>query len=193
MGFTSNHLSHAMMISHLSGDKPNVTIFINGPSPQDPATKEAMSAARSAGCVFDDRKILKFSRAPNEDEGLDVHFKDGGSVRVGFLVDKPPVNPVGEKMMVDGLGVEIVPSMFGTCLKRNEPFGETNVRGCFVAGDAGSPMTHVTVAVAQGVAVAGGVSAQLCAEEGEKALARVKDMAIDKVNVAEEDTTQCAK
>ena len=163
-----------MGICHLSGDRPNVTVFTNGLFSQDPAIKEAMSAARSAGCVFDERIILKLSRASNEDEGLDVHFKDGGSVRLGFLVDKPPTNPVGEEMLVDGLGVEIVPSMFGTCLKRNEPFGETNVKGCFVAGDAGSPMTHVTVAVAQGVAAAGGVSGQLCAEEGERALAGVQ-------------------
>ena len=188
-----NHLNYAMMICHLSGDKPNVTIFTNGPFSQDPATKEAMSAARSAGCVFDERTILRLNRAANGNEGLDVHFKDGGSKRLGFLIDKPPTNPVGQEMLVDGLGVEIVPSMFGTCLKRNEPFGETNVKGCFVAGDAGTPLTQVTFALAHGVAVAGGISSQLCAEEAERALASVKNMAVDEVKVAERDSTQCVK
>lgn len=195
MGFSSpTHLNHAMMIRHLSGDKPNVTIFTNGPSPKDPATKEAMNAARFAGCAFDDRPITKLTRAPSkEQKGVDIHFSDGASVTMGFLVDKPPMEPVGHKMIVDGLGLETVSHMFGSCLKRNEPFGETSVKGCFVAGDAGSPMTHVTVAVAQGVAVAGGVSAQLCAEEGERALARVKDVRVDDVEVAERDTTLCVK
>ena len=183
-----------MMVCHLSGDKPNVTIFTNGPFPEDPATKEAMNAARSAGCVFDDRLITKLTRAPSEEQkGLHIHFSNGASVKMGFLVDKPPMEPVGHKMIVDGLGLEIVSHMFGSCLKRNEPFGETSVKGCFVAGDAGSPMTHVTVAVAQGVAVAGGVSAQLCAEEGERALARVKNVHVDDVEVAERDTTLCVK
>lgn len=194
MDFSSaNHLNHAMMICHLSGDKPNVRIFTNGPLSEDPAIKEAMNAAQSAGCVLDERVIVKLTRAPEEEKGVDVHFNDGGSVHMGFLVDKPPTHPVGQQMMVDGLGVEIVPTMFGSCLKRNEPFGETSVKGCFVAGDAGTPMTQVTIAVAQGVGAAGGVSAQLCAEEGERALARVKRVPPEEIEVTEKDTTQCLK
>ena len=194
MGFSSaNLLNHAIMICHLSGEKPNVTIFTNGPFPEDPATKEAMNAARSVGCVFDERIITKLTRAPKDEKGVDVHFRDGQNTRMGFLVDKPPTHPMGQQMMVDGIGVEIVPTMFGSCLKRNEPFGETSVKGCFVAGDAGSPMTQVTLAVTQGVMVAGGVSTQLCAEEGERALTRVKRVAVDEVHVAEKDATQCLK
>lgn len=194
MGFNSaNSLNHAMMVCHLSSGKPNVTIFTNGPCPDDPATKEAINAARFAGCVFDERIIIKLTRAPVEEKGVDVHLQDGESTRMGFLVDKPPTHPVGQQMLVDGLSVEIVPTMFGSCLKRNEPFGETTVKGCFVAGDAGTPMTQVTIAVAQGVMAAGGVSAQLCAEEGERALASVKKVAIDQVKFAEDDTTQCVK
>ena len=194
MNFSSAaHLNHAMMICHLSGDKPNVTIFTNGPLSGEPALQEAVKAAESAGCVFDQRKIVKLTRAQNEGKGLDVHFGGGGNVHMGFLVDKPPTEPVGQQMMVDGLGVEIVPTMFGSCLKRNEPFGETSVKGCFVAGDAGTPMTQVTIAVAHGVAAAGGVSAQLCAEEGERMLARAKAGSIDEVGLAEKDATQCVK
>lgn len=194
MGFSSpTYLNHAMMICHLSGDKPNVRILTNGPLSEDSATKEAMNAAQSAGCVLDERVIVKLTRAPEDETGVDIHFRDGGSLRTGFLVDKPPTQPVGQQMMVDGLGVEIVPTMFGSCLKRNDPFGETSVKGCFVAGDAGTPMTQVTIAVAQGVGAAGGVSAQLCAEEGERALARIKGIPADDFEVDERDTTQCLK
>ena len=147
------------MICHLSGKKSNVTIFTNGPSSENPATKEALSAARSAGCVFDERLVVKLTRAPNEEQGVDVHFKDGRSLRTGFLVDKPPTEPVGQRMLVEGLGAEIIPSIFGHCVQRNEPFGETNVKGCFVAGDAGTPMVQFTIAVAQGVMAAGGIPA----------------------------------
>ncbi len=194
MGFSSAaHLNHAMMVCHLSGDKPNVTIFTNGLVSEDPALKEAMNAARSAGCVVDERTIIKLTRALNGEKGVDVHFEDGESKRIGFLVDKPPTKPVGEQMLVDGLGVEIVPTKFGSCLKRNEPFGETSVNGCFVAGDAGTPLTQVTFAVANGVAVAGGVSAQLCAEEAERALAAVQQIDVSEVEVLTKDTTQCLK
>lgn len=194
MGFPSaTHLNHAMMICHLSGDKPNVRIFANGPSSENPATKEAMNAAQSAGCVLDERVIVKLTRAPEEEKGVDLHFQDGGSIRMGFLVDKPPTEPVGQQMMVDGLGVEIIPTMFGTCLKRNEPFGETSVKGCFVAGDAGTPMTQVTIAVAQGVGAAGGASAQLCAEEGVKALERVSRFPADEIEISEKDTTYLSR
>ena len=194
MGFSSAaHLNHAMMVCHLSGDKPKVTIFTNGLVLKEPALKEAMRAAQSAGCVLEDRSIVKLTRAPSQEKGVDVHFEDGGSIRMGFLVDKPPMEVVGQQMLVTGLGVEVVPTMFGSCLKRNEPFGETNIKGCFVAGDAGTPMTQVTVAVAQGVFAAGGISAQLCAEEGEKALAKVRHVSIEEVKVSEEDVTQCVK
>ena len=190
MGFTpANGLNIAVMICHMSGIKPKVTIFTNGPLPEDRETREAMQAAQSIGCVFDERTIVKLTRAPGWEVGVDIHFGDGESVRMGFLVDKPTVEPVGQQMIVDGLGIEIVSTMFGSCLKRNEPFGETNFKGCFVAGDAGTPMTQMSIALAQGVTVASGVSAQLCAEEGERALTRVKNVCNDEVQVAEPDTT----
>ena len=126
-----------------------------------------MKAAQSTGCVFDERKVAKPTRAPNKEKGVDVRLGDGGEAPVRFLINKSPMEPVGQQMTVDGLRVEIVPNMFGSCLQRNEPFGETSVKGYFVAGDAGAPMIEVTFAIAHGVAVAGGVSAQQCAEEGE--------------------------
>lgn len=55
-----------MMVCHLSGDEPNVTIFTNGPSSEDPALKEAVDAAQSTGYIFDERIITELTRTPNE-------------------------------------------------------------------------------------------------------------------------------
>ncbi|CAF9943445.1 MAG: hypothetical protein ALECFALPRED_000363 [Alectoria fallacina] len=129
------------MACNLGGDKPNVTTLINGSLSEGPALQETMKAAQSTGCILDERKVAKLTRAPNEDKGVGVRFGDGGEAPVRFLIDKSPMEPVGQQMTVDGLRVEIVPNMFGSCLKRNEPFGETSVKGYFVTGDAGALMT----------------------------------------------------
>lgn len=55
-----------MMVCYLSGDKPNVTVFTNGPSSGDPALKEAMDAAQSTGYIFDERIIIELTRTANE-------------------------------------------------------------------------------------------------------------------------------
>ncbi|KAL2046710.1 hypothetical protein ABVK25_011624 [Lepraria finkii] len=168
--------SHVMMVCHLSGEKPNVTIFTNGPFGSDPALREAAKAAELAGCVFEESKIVKLDRLPDGQIGVDVRLEDGTVRRMGFLQDKPPTEAVGERMLVDGLEVEIAKDALGSFIKRSEPFGETNVKGCFVVGDAGTSLKQVTVAVSQGILGAAGVSMQLCAAEAERALASVKQI-----------------
>ena len=61
-----------MMICHLSSDKPNGTILTISPFSRDTALKEAMQAAQSASCVFDQRIIAKLTRATNEENGVDA-------------------------------------------------------------------------------------------------------------------------
>ena len=194
MGFSSAaHLPHAMMIAHLSGDKSKVTFFTNGPLSTDSSLQEAVRAAKSVGCVFETRKIIKLDRAQDPAVGMDIQLEDGERKRVGFLVDKPPTEPVGAKMLVDGLGIEISSDWMGSFIKRSEPFGETSCKGCFVAGDAGTSMKQITTAVSQGVGVAGGISMRLCAEEGEQALARVKGTRREEFKLEENDPTNCVE
>ena len=46
MGVSSvAHLNHAMMVDHLSGNKPNVTIFTNGLTAEEADLREATKAA----------------------------------------------------------------------------------------------------------------------------------------------------
>lgn len=154
--------------------------------------REVLAAVRAHGCVLEHRQVVRLSRVQSPESGVEVVFSDGESGRFGFLLAKPPTQPVGENMIVDNLGVEVVKNMFGTDFKRNEVFGESNVKGVFVAGDAGTMMKAVTVACASGCLVGGAISSQLCTEEGEEAMARVKGASVSDVTVEARDATGCS-
>ena len=163
------------MASNMSSGDSKVTVFTNGPVSTDKPMQEAVTAAERAGCRFEQRKVKKLSRLSKGETGLDVHLEDGEKVRLGFLFDRPPTAIAGEEMLVDGLGVEIERNWMGSVIKRvGEPFGETNVKGCFVAGDAGTNMKAVAVAMAQGGLAAAGAVLQLCAEQAEELLESVR-------------------
>lgn len=71
----------------------------------------------------------------------------------------------------------------GRVVKRTEPFGETNVPGVFVIGDAGVQVKHVTNAAYTGIAAAGGISMQLATEEGNRSLANAKGLNVEDVEL----------
>ena len=196
IGFPSPmHLTHATMMRNLGGgDKADVTVFTNGDLPHDDIPlQDAKKAAESLGIKFESRKIKAYERASAPDIGLDVCLEDGSKKRVAFIADKPPTVTVGEKMLVDGLGVEISNDPLGSYITRHEPFGSTSVKGCFVAGDAGMSLKQVTMAVAHGVGAAAGAMRDLCTEEGEKALAAVKKADVEEVELPPTDVTLCEK
>jgi heterodisulfide reductase subunit A-like polyferredoxin len=58
-------------------------------------------------------------------------------------------------------------------LKTNAPFGETNVKGVFAAGDAGTVMKQVAMAMQQGGAVRAAIAIQLGQEEDQEVAARL--------------------
>ena len=181
-----------MMASHLTNDPSKITIFTDRITQEDPKTLEAMTAVRSHGCVLEERKVIRLARVQSPESGLDVVFSDGKSSRFGFLLSKPPTQPVGENMIVDNLGLEVVKTMFGSDFKRNEVSGESNVKGVFVAGDAGTTMKAVPLACASGCLVGGAISSQLCAEEGEEAMARSKNASVSDITVEMRDATGCS-
>ena len=172
-----------MMVRNLSGDPRKVTIFSNGPVADDPKFQEAILVAGNLGSTVESRRIVRLVPAPHGEQGVDVVFEDRKRQRVGFLVDKPPTEIVGRDIIVEGLGVETVQDWSGTNLKRNEPFGESNVRGVFVAGDAGVALKQVTSAATTGVLAAGGISHQLCSEEGEKVLTDIKKVSMREIDL----------
>ena len=180
-----------MMASHLAGDPSKATIFTDFVK-EDPKTLEVLNAVASHGCLHESRKIARICRAQSPRVGVDVIFVDGETRSFGFLLDKPPTKPAGQEMIVDGLGVELVENMFGTDFKRNELSGESNVKGVFVAGDAGTPMKAVMFACASGSLAGGAISSQLCTEEGEAALAHARDVNPRDIEVEVGDSTGCS-
>ena len=182
----------AMMAINLTGDPSKVTIFQEKNRHQDPKNLEAVNALTMHGCGVEERTALRMSRVNGLEVGINVTFTDGGSRRFGFLLDKPPTEPVGLEMVVGGLGVETTENMFGTDLKSNEPFGESNVKGVFVAGDAGSAKKAVPMAYGSGCLAGAGVASQLSTEEGEAVIARFKDTNVRNLAVGVEDATGCS-
>lgn len=73
---------------------------------------------------------------------------------------------VNGRQVVDQLGVEGLEDQNGCeVLKRNEPFGETNVKGVLAAGDIGTMMKLVTQAMYMGTVAGAGLHMQLVQEE----------------------------
>lgn len=148
----------ARMISNFDGDGPSkVTVLTNGNSLNsgDAAITKTYKALKSQGVKFDHRKVVELINAEPE-EGVDVVFEGGEKQRFGFIMNKPPTAPNADHL-IKQLGIETAPGMFGEIVKTNAPMQSTNVPGVFAAGDLGSSMTHVTVALSSGVSAAAGI------------------------------------
>ncbi|KAI6862824.1 hypothetical protein KC323_g5290 [Hortaea werneckii] len=168
LGFSGPMTLHGIsMLFHMGC--PQVTIFANGNfEVKYAATRKALSMAKAKGAVVDERKVERFQHLPNR-EGMEVHFVGGKEpAHVGFLLDKPPTELNAAHIARD-LGLEVQrDATFGDeMLRRDEPFGESNIKGVFVAGDAGTPFKQVTTAMFHGTMAGIGVNMQLVAEEQE--------------------------
>ena len=179
---------------HMSGAGPNVTIFTNGQSIEDQETQDAVNAAKAAGCKVESRKIVRLQRVEQGEIGLDVCLEDDEKVRLGFLADKPPTVANSQDMLVQSLGLEIGSDTLGSFIKRiAEPFGETSVKGCFVAGDLGTNAKQVTNAMLQGTMAGAGIATQLCTEAAAVALAKARAETLTAAEVESDDTTLCVR
>jgi thioredoxin reductase len=173
LGFDSSMNLHVLGFM-FALECPSVTILSNGPlDPKDDATAQALEVAKAKGTKIDQRRIKKLVHLDN-DQGIEVQFHEGDSMMIGFLQHTPPTEVVAPDLARD-LGVEVLDDgREGTYLKRNEPFGETNVKGVFTAGDAGVVMKQFTVAMTQGVAAGAGVSFSLGQDEDAKIMEQLK-------------------
>ena len=167
----------------MSGPSPKVTIFTDGGLSEQVSVQDSIKIAQARGCIIETRPIFRLAPAKDGETGVDVVFVDGEKQRVGFLLDKPRTDLVGRRM-IKSFGVEYSKDVAqGRVVKRTEPFGETNVHGVFVVGDAGVQVKHVTNAAYTGIAAAGGISMQLATEEGERSLANVKGLKVEDVQL----------
>lgn len=143
------YLHFALQAVSLSRDSSSeVTIFSDGPIDASKTDmNDALEIARSSGCRIDERRIARL--VPSKAIGVNLEFQNGQKADVGLLVHKPPTALVSVAMVQD-LGVEIEQSPLGPIIKKSEPFWETNVKGVFVAGDAGTQTKQVTIAMSSG-------------------------------------------
>jgi gliotoxin/aspirochlorine biosynthesis thioredoxin reductase len=174
LGFESAAHQHVLGFIFAIGCT-DVTILSDGPlEPKDDATKLALEIAKAKGTKIDERKIKKLVHLPNE-EGIEVQFAEGSNSKFGFI-QHSPLTEVVARNLAEELGVEVQPDgRGGTQLKRNEPFGETNVQGVFTAGDAGTWMKQFTMAMAHGTSAGAGVCFQLGHDEDEKIAEKLRE------------------
>jgi len=158
---------------------PEIHVLGNGPiDVQDEGIAQALQSAKALGCKVDERKIAKLTPIPGEghEGAADVVFEDGGKLRVGFIAHRAATT-VSAPEIVKGLGVEVVSDPFGNDLiKREEPFGKTNIDGVFACGDAGTMIKQFTFAMAHGAAAGAGVHFALSQERQAAVTEKSKDL-----------------
>lgn len=156
---------------------PEIHILGNGPiDVQDEAIAQALASAKALGCKVDERKIKCLTRIPGQghEGGADVVFQDGNNLRVGFMAHRAATT-VSALEIVRALGVEIVSDPYGNDLvKREEPFGKTNVDGVFACGDVGTMIKQFTFAMAHGAAAGAGVHLALSQERQAAVAEKIK-------------------
>jgi gliotoxin/aspirochlorine biosynthesis thioredoxin reductase len=133
---------------------PKVTIYTNG---NENLGFELQHQAVARNVSIENGAITSISlRSKGPDGQMTLQFADGRQDTVSFLAHKPTTVVSGP--FVEQLGLELTPP---GDLKLGQPFPETNVKGCFAAGDCATGMKSVPMAVSGGMVAAAGLSMQL--------------------------------
>jgi thioredoxin reductase len=141
-----------------------VTIYTNGNETVTEPIKQLLSGVRpeskTTKCIaVDNRKITKFVKGNKKGE-LTIFFENGESKLEGFLTHKPKGEVNGP--WKEQLGLELTAA--GDFMV-NAPFGETNVKGVFAAGDSSNMMKAVALAISSGGLIAAGVATSIGVED----------------------------
>ncbi|KAJ5674044.1 FAD-dependent pyridine nucleotide-disulfide oxidoreductase, partial [Penicillium macrosclerotiorum] len=125
----------------------------------------AMKSEAIVGVRLDERPIR---RLINQGDTIGIEFRDSQAVTLSMLLHKPPIINRSQAL-IDQLGLAKMEHSAEVMV--NQLFCESSLPGCFVAGDGGQLVKQVATAMSTGFRAAGGVSLQLCNEEGARALA----------------------
>jgi thioredoxin reductase len=121
---------------------------------------KAGAETRSKNNIFvEERKIAKLVKGPKNAE-VEVFLADVAQKTEGFIAHKPKGALNGP--FVEQLGLETTPQ---GDFKVNAPFNETSVSGVFAAGDCGTMIKAVPMALSMGGMVGAGVASSLGAED----------------------------
>lgn len=153
-----------------------VTLFTNGVKLEDAKeireqVEKAMPGAHLALCksgvTYEERRIVAMNKlAPGSlkdqtsDEGVELVFEDGQTARVHTIMHMPQTQQASG--LAKSLGVDLDEK---DDVKPGTMFGETNVSGVFVAGDAGMMLKSVPVAINTGVMAGVGIHHSLLFDE----------------------------
>jgi thioredoxin reductase len=110
----------------------------------------ALEKVRALNFNVETGKIIRLVPAVEPDVGVTVVVEGGKEYKLGYLGHKPYTVLAG-KDMITKLGVETEDNpVMGESVKTVDPLGSTNIKGVFVAGDAGTPMKAVANAIGSG-------------------------------------------
>lgn len=135
----------------------NVVVYTNGSKETEDAMRPIL---KDYSDIFIDSRTIK-RLVPGSGGGSPAIELDSGStcelVEHGFFAHQPKATPnidfaskLNLKLSATGREIEIA-----------MPFHETNVRGCFAAGDISTMFRAVAGAVSAGAACSGGIVSQL--------------------------------
>lgn len=131
-----------------------VTLYTNGNKENAEILRAAVGPI--APMTVDDRKITKFTLGKNN-IGCTLTFEDGTTEYEAFVAHKPK-HAIKSRELIDQLGLEVTPQ---GDIKVSPPFGETNVPGCFAAGDNSSFLKTTPNAINVGSNASAGVASHV--------------------------------
>lgn len=162
---------YSHMVQMASSFDSRITIYSNGPISSDPTMQQALKVVKAFGAKVDERKITRLlNNGPSHTDGVIIEFETGGSVTLGFVVNRPDcVNRA--QHLIDQLGIETVDPAIGGHIKILNPmFNDTSVRGVFAAGDTMSMLKQAAIAMGEGLKAAVGAGIQMAQEKADMAV-----------------------
>ncbi|PVH75707.1 FAD/NAD(P)-binding domain-containing protein [Cadophora sp. DSE1049] len=145
VGAQARDVDHLLMAFSFAPKR--LVVYTNGEVPDNEETTQHLENARTRGCSIDTRRIQRLSKAA-DGVSVQLHFDDKSSDIMGSLIHHPPTLNRAQALF-DQLGLEIAAEQGGH-VNSKSPFGETNIPGCFVAGDTSTRLKIVSVAAASG-------------------------------------------
>ncbi len=152
---------------------PNVTIFTNGPlnssssssaaAANNPAVQNALNMALASHAKLDERKIKRLvNNGHGPENGITIEFEEEeeagekkkedatttSTVKLGMLLHRPKTKNKSQHL-IDQLGIKTKEGSGEIVV--DQLFGETNVKGCFAAGDTSELLKQVAISMGSGI------------------------------------------
>jgi hypothetical protein len=110
---------------------------------------KGLEANKACELIIGERKTKCLEAAGGV--SVNVVLGDGEVVYMGFLIHKSITTLLVAEDLVNDLGVGTEQSPMAKNIKRQGPWNTTNVKGMYVAGDAGTSISNIVTAIAHGM------------------------------------------